>query len=47
MSGIEYLLFLMREAAIARHAVLHAVFENSDPAKWKSHEEMIKKFYGS
>ena len=38
--------FIMRQAAIARHAVWNMVFEGSDPAKWKTHEAAIKRFYG-
>jgi hypothetical protein len=38
--------FWLRQAAVARHAVFNAVFEGSDPIKWKTHEAAIRKFYG-
>ena len=38
--------FLMRQAAVLRHRILHIVFEGGDPGKWKAHEATIKAFYG-
>jgi hypothetical protein len=38
--------YLMREAAIWRHTVLHQTFENGDPHKWEPHARMIKAVYG-
>jgi len=38
--------FLLRQAAVLRHALWNMVAEGSDPEKWKVHEAAIRKFYG-
>lgn len=37
---------LLRLAAIARHRAWWRMFEESDPAAWVSHMDLIRKVYG-
>lgn len=36
----------LREAAVARHAIWCAVFEDGDRKAWKRHKKMIRAVYG-
>lgn len=38
--------FWMRQAAVFRHVMWNLYVEGGDPAKWRAHSEMIRKFYG-
>jgi hypothetical protein len=36
----------MRQAAIARHAMVNSMYEGGDPDRWAAHMAMIRAFYG-
>jgi hypothetical protein len=36
----------MRQAAIARHAMVNSMYEGGDPDRWDAHMALIRAFYG-
>jgi hypothetical protein len=36
----------MRQAAIARHMIVNAMFEGGCPHRWRAHEALIRAVYG-
>jgi hypothetical protein len=36
----------LRNAAYLRHAWWNLVFEDADPECWRTHRDMVRRFYG-